>query len=222
MSFKEFLNHKRFCPICSSKLDIKLSSTRGYKIRYEDNSYVFSTVMTSINKSGNLHIDIVIDGDTDDFYVNFYDRSLKKMSEYIPISFINSFKEFDKNQKEYLFERKCPNCYQYGYSSHNFNLDFKSAKINLVIARENICYYKKEDDTFTRVFKVTSYKGKNDEEPTSIIFYKDVNTNHLDKMFPYTGLHIEYDNKIHYDGELPLFSELEDNINKIETLLTFS
>jgi len=220
MNLKEFIDNKIICPICGNKLYMKLSSTRSYKVRLLNNNFVFSTTMNAINKSSStLHIDITMIAEDNSFCVDFYDRSLKKLENYIPISFMNSFKEFDKNQKKLALERRCGNCYQYGYLSTPFDLNYNNGKLNpLEIETETICYYKKVDDENTRVFKITF----NAKSELSIISYKEVKTKDLDNMYPFTGLHMDFSNKIRCPYKLDLFNATEQNIEKMETLLTFS
>lgn len=220
MNLKEFVNNKINCPICGNKLGIKLSSTRTYKFRYMNDKLVFSTTMTAINKSSStLHVDIIVSVEDNSFYVDFYDRGLKKLETYIPLSFMNSFKEFDVNQKKMYLERKCGSCYQYGYVSAPFNLVYNKGQLSpLIIDTETICYYKKVDDENTRVFKISV----NVRAEHSVISYKEVKSKDLDEMYPFTGLHMEFINKIMCPYKLDLFDNTESNIDKLETLLTFS
>lgn len=220
MNLKEFINNRTSCPICGNKLYIKMSSTRSYKVSYRNNLYVFSTTMKALNKtSSTLHVDIIMNDEDNSFYVDFYDRGLKKMESYIPISFMSSFKEFDINQKALSFERRCGNCYQYGYVSMPFNLEYNKGQIGpLAISTETICYYKKIDEENTRVFKITV----NDFSESSVISYKETKSKDLENMYPFTGLHMEFTNKIMCPYKLDLFDATESNIDKIETLLTFS
>jgi hypothetical protein len=220
MNLKEFVNNKATCPICGNKLHIKLSSTRTYKFRYMNDNLVFSTTMTAINKSSStLHVDIIVSIEDNSFYIDFYDRGLKRLETYIPLSFMNSFKEFNANQKNLVLERKCGHCYQYGYVSTPFNLLYSKGQLSpLLIDTETICYYKKVDPENTRVFKISFYA----RAESSIISYKEVKSKDLDEMYPFTGLHMEFTNKITCPYKLDLFDATDSNIDKLETLLTFS
>lgn len=220
MNFKEFIHKNLNCPCCGNKLHLKLSTSRDYKLRYENDLIVFSTTMKSLSSNGsNIGIDLKVSPEDGSFYIDFYDRSLKLMNNYIPFSFMKSFKEFESNQKNWVFDRRCGMCYQYSYSSTPFKLDYKTGTLTeMYISSENICYYKKVDEENTRVFKI-QYESKSE---ITTIKYKETKTKDLENMYPFTGMHLEYENKIICPYKLDVFNPSDVNIDKLETLLTFS
>jgi len=216
MNFVEFLNYKTHCPHCNYKLYTKISSTRDYKYRNQGEAIVFSTSMKSISSQGSsVDFDLVVSTVDSSFHLDFYDRSLLKLGNYVPNSFLRSFKEFNKNQKELTLLRRCGNCYSYRYTSSGFDLDFKSAKIdNLVIGLEEIFYYKPLDEEHTRTYKVSYYPLIESTD----LSYEDFTKN----QFPRTGMQFVLQNKVSCSAKIELFDGAESNIDKIENLITFS
>lgn len=220
MQFSEFVKYKECCPICKNFLSISLLSTRKYKFKYQEDKYVFSTFMKSLGKNkSTLDIDFVFNLQNASFSVNFYDKANKLIALYTPMSFIDSFKEFISNQKRLIFERRCTMCYQYKYQSKGITIDFNKSELGpLVIDSESICHYRKIDEENTRVFKIEYYTLSN----TSLLAVKDITTDNLSKMAPFSGLNLEFKNEISCPYRLEMFGTKEQDLEKLETLITFS
>lgn len=220
MNFGEFIRYKECCPICNKKMGINLVSTRTYRFRYSEENYVFSTTMKSLGKNpSSYEVDFILNLSDDKFRVEFYDKAKKLVTTYIPMSFIDGFKEFVSNQKRLIFERKCVNCYQYKYQSSHLKLNFSKGVLSAIdVSLETICHYRKIDDENTRVFKI-EYSGFNN---SSLLSVKDVNTDNLIKMTPFSGLHIDYNNEINCPYRIEVFEFKDQDLEKLETLFTFS
>ena len=220
MQFSEFIEHNKFCPICHKAVGLKLISSREYKVKIHNDSYVFSTTLKALGKNqSNLNVDLYLNQDNT-FHVDFFTKSTPYASGIIPASYMYRFKEFINNQKILSLNRGCFNCYQYRYTSSPITLNFQSGKINsLNLEEEAICHYKKIDDRNTRVFKI-EYSYSRD---MSLLTLKDILTDNLEKMFPYSGIHLEYKDKIRCPFKVDAFINTDKcNLDKLETLITFS
>jgi hypothetical protein len=219
MNFQEFLNYKNNCPSCGAQLGLNLSSTRDYKHKMQNTSYVFSTTIKSINHKQAINIDLIMDPTDNSFYVEFYDRAHLLMNKFIPLSFINSFKNFNEHQKVLSFKRRCNICYKYKYYSEAFTLDFKTSKLECFFIRDEYSTTThKIDNDNSRSYKIIyDYNVK-----TTDVFYNDIKNNDYRNLTPFEDyIQINYCNKITVPYRLEVFDGV-NNFDKLETLITFS
>lgn len=134
MNVQEFINYKSICPICSNdKLHLVFKS-QSKKILYRDNDrFIVIFDMKSIKKGHKSYkVGYSINKINNSFQIEFYNKTGIDETYYesVPTFLLNRFKDFNKNQFEYVFYKCCLICNSYNYQTNYFKLDLKSPFIN--------------------------------------------------------------------------------------------
>jgi hypothetical protein len=121
VNLKEWLNHRKNCPICEHPLTIYLHSQRRQSIKFENDRMIVIFPLTPIknHKSVKYKIGYSFSLTTPEYYIEFYDQNLFPLKS-VPFSIIKKFKELNKNLGLYGFLKMCNQCQRYVCQSSSF------------------------------------------------------------------------------------------------------
>lgn len=140
---RNFLNFKKKCPFCSSKLSVNIPFPYFDKFLLEKKHLTVGNVSYDLNFSIELLSNKV---------------KAKTTIEFLKISKYLTFKPF-------CFELQCENCLRYAYQSNEVYFDYQNKKIDDVFVQNEIYTYIDDESTLTFV--------KNNSNNLDMIFFND-------------------------------------------------
>lgn len=214
MNLKEFLSHKKNCPICDSELELLFHSKRKQKIIQTNDTLEVIFSVNNFNKLNKVtyKVGYVFDINNNSFHIDFYSQNDIKYDCGISKNILNQFKELNSNLKFYKFYKHCKKCKQYLYSSNVFPIDLKNPIIDIRLDTEFFGIYEKIENGYN-VFRLLNFI----QEKNSQLFYGNYKDN----------LYAKYDeHNYKYDAnflKLPLIkfnssNQIKEKLNNITLL----
>lgn len=173
MNLREFIDYKSHCPLCNEQLTLLFHSNKKQCHVIEDNgfSFLFNIKSFPQNKGKTFHVAYSFNYDSDVFYIQFYNKDLY-LKDYIPLSLINRFKEYDHNNTPYKLIKKCQSCENYYYCSNEFELndiiDFSVFSEEFTISKNNKIY--RIHNNYFNNKTILCIGASHKERPNSLIF----------------------------------------------------
>src|SRR5260370_42333140 len=173
MNLKEWIDHRKCCPVCEAPLITYLHSQRRQSIRYEDGRVIVIFALYGLKNKGNHHkVGYSFSLLDNSYCIEFYDKELNKIEEPAP-SLIKKFKELNANLGDYKLYRLCESCLRYNYASNYFKIDLKNNQLDPWKVRSEYFgliqnYGGAKDDRY-RVYRLFNFYGSGKEE--SFLFY---------------------------------------------------
>lgn len=220
MNLQEFLDFRKYCPVCSTQLVTSFHSHRKQAIRLQNNRLeVIFKVAPLTRSSTDFKAGYAFDFTTPNFSVEFYDKSDIHQYDQVHKFYIDRFMEMHKNLRKFRFYRDCTYCSQYAYVSTNIELDFRTATISEIkLGWEELCVSKDLEDTFQiyRIFNLHNYDNAVGRQPYThlSVCKSDFNRKSIRLDMPAESLHID----------LPLvpITEPEEMVERFSKLLVFA
>lgn len=186
MNLQEFLDFRKYCPVCTTQLTTYFHSHRKQAIKYQDNRLVSIFEVDSLHKSATtFKAGYAFDFLTPTFGMEFWTTDDIQAYEAVPFFFLNRFMELHQNLRKFRFYRDCKFCNQYRYVSSNIEMDFKTATTSPIkIGWETTCVSKPVQDQFQiyNLLSLYNYDVETDKKPYTVAHtirsnFKRVNLN---------------------------------------------
>lgn len=141
MNPKEFINHRKNCPICEYALITNLISSKSSLVEEIDGhffSYFTFNDKGILKFSSKRYGAFVFNREDLFFQVEFYETE-KIGYDKVPFNWIKMFLEYHSHLGLFHFKRECIGCRRYSYESEQFPLNLKECSIPpLAIFKEQI------------------------------------------------------------------------------------
>lgn len=150
------------CPICNNinPLSIKFNNLIGINLELNSSVIKFKTSLRSLNGNRIIsNVSYLLDTSSNEMVINFLDDQGNNKSV-VPISLINSFKQYNNFSKKNMIYGECNSCKEYRFRSNEFALSLKEN--NLYIERE-IFDFKYENKSYY----INNYPLKKSTEMTT-------------------------------------------------------
>jgi hypothetical protein len=215
MNLSDFLNYRKSCLSCGGELKLLFHSQKKQKhIYYDDNKLLVQFNLSSFKRGETDHkVGYDIDLLTNDFYIEFYNKSGDFLFENVPTYLMDRYKQLDQNHSPYKFDIICKSCNNYHYASNHFRLNYKTCNLGeLTIESESATFHKPIEDGY-KAYRLISLYTKNESWlegyriPQS--YWKFRNGDPVTSNLIKTNL-INFSNN------------QDEMINRLSTLLTFS
>jgi hypothetical protein len=221
MNLKEWVNYKKYCPVCSSPLITYLHSQKRQSIRYEEGRMVVIFPLHSLKGKSNDHkVGYSFGLEDSSYHIEFYDKEMKRLDREAPPSLIKKFKQLNSNLGDYKFYRQCESCKRYNYASNYFKLNLKNNQLAPWELRSEYFgliqnYGGAQDDRY-RVYRLLNYYYNVGEGESFLSYW--ITKNAFDAMANHTQP--SHATSLH----LPLirFISQEETIKRIKKLIIFS
>jgi hypothetical protein len=131
MNLQQFIEYKKYCPVCHSELTTHFHSNRRQSVRYEYGRaiFLFDSDGISVRSKQKTQVPAKLgysfDLNSGDFNIEFYDKNIICYRDKVTCTSIGVFRELHSNLKVFKFSRSCRKCQHYAYHSQNFNIDLK-------------------------------------------------------------------------------------------------
>lgn len=128
MKLQEFIDFRKNCPICDTKLITGFHSRRKQNLKFVNDRLSVTFDLDSLNKKQkDYKVSYSFGLQDNSFCAEFHYEDGSPFENHSPVFLIERFKELHKNLKAYKFYRGCSFCRKYCYGSKLFHIDLKSS-----------------------------------------------------------------------------------------------
>jgi len=163
MNLQEFLDFRKFCPVCETQLVTSFHSHRKQTVRNQNNKLEVIFKVEPLPKSSTVFkAGYAFDFTTPGFVVEFYDKNDIHLYDMVHKFYMDRFMELHKNLRTFRFYRDCTYCNQYSYLSTAVEMDFKTSTYGpLTVAFEELGMSKETEEDY-QIFRITNVHSLDD------------------------------------------------------------
>ena len=172
MNLREFIDFRKFCPICESQLTTSFHSHRKQTIRIQGNQLIAIFKVDSLPKSSTVFkAGYAFDFNVNNFAIEFWDKTDIHCYDSVSKFYMDRFLELHNNLRVFRFHRDCTYCNQYCYNSTSLKFDFRNGTYsNLNLANECITMSQPIEDGYRIYYLVNISNTDFGPDPCAKLF----------------------------------------------------
>lgn len=164
MNLREFLEYRKQCPLCDSKLDAVYLFNRTRFVSNIDGEVQVTIKLDPLSRMQKTYnVTYCLGLDSNLFKVEFSNKDSVRYQDKIDIFLHERLKDLNKNMKGYSFLQVCNDCRNYHYVSSKFNLESTmSTYPSIDIHYEQFTLIQSLSGSKAKIFRLTNYESQSE------------------------------------------------------------